>query len=457
VSTATHPRRQKIAVVGSGISGLSAAWLLSSRHDVTLFEADDRAGGHSHTVIAPTPEGPTPVDMGFIVYNERNYPNLTALFAHLGVPTKASNMGFAVSLEGGGVEYGGDNLLTLFTQVRNLVRPRFWSMLHDLLRFYREAPAHACALDAEATTLGEYLAAQGYGRPFQDDHILPQAAAIWSASAGDIRNYPAAAFIRFCENHGLLRITARPIWRTVDGGSRAYVRRLTDALGLGVRLNAAVTRIARTTDGVLVHDRAGEAERFDSVVIATHADQGLALLADPTPRERQLLGAFGYTSNRAVLHSDPRLMPRRRGVWSAWNYIGQAAGASGADPALCVTYWMNRLQDLPRATPLFVTLNPAVEPDPAKVIRTEIYHHPRFDAAAMRAQGQLWSLQGEGGVWWCGAYFGSGFHEDGLQSGLAVAERLGGVRRPWRVEGESSRIHLPAEAPHDPLTLEAVA
>jgi predicted NAD/FAD-binding protein len=381
--------------------------------------------------------------MGFIVYNELNYPNLTALFEHLGVATKPSNMGFAVSLDQGRMEYGGDNLLTLFSQWRNLVRPRFWSMLNDLLRFYREAPSHACALDASAQSLGDYLTAQGYGRPFQDDHLIPQAAAIWSASATDIRNYPAAAFIRFCENHGLLKIIDRPRWRTVDGGSRVYVRRMTEQLGPGLRLGVAVRKIARTGSGVLVTDARGAEERFDHVIIAAHADEGLALLADASPRERHVLGAFSYTANRAVLHSDPRLMPRRRGVWSAWNYIGEAGGEG--DPALCVTYWMNRLQDLPRRTPLFVTLNPIIEPDPALVIRSQTYQHPRFDAAAMKAQNELWSLQGAGGVWWCGAYFGSGFHEDGLQAGLAVAERVGAVRRPWSVPDESGRIHLASE------------
>ena len=422
---------------------MSAAWLLNQGHDVTLYEAEPRLGGHSQTVEAPGREVSTPVDMGFIVYNEANYPNLTALFSHLGVPTKVSNMGFAVSLDDGRVEYGGDNLVTLFSQWRNLVSPRFWAMLRDLVRFYREAPGHACALDAEATSLGDYLTAQGYGQAFQDDHLIPQAAAIWSASARDIRDYPAASFIRFCENHGLLKILDRPVWRTVDGGSRAYVDRLTASLAGRIRLGAAVTGVARTGEGVMVRDTSGHAERFDHVVIATHADQGLALLDAPTTREKALLGAFGYSRNVAVLHSDAALMPRRRGAWSAWNYIGR--GAERGDQHLCVTYWMNRLQGLPRDVPLFVTLNPVVQPDPAKIIRTEIYEHPRFDAGAMNAQRRLWSLQGEGGVWWCGAYFGAGFHEDGLQAGLAVAEQLGGVHRPWSVVGESDRIHLGAK------------
>ena len=433
---------------------MSAAWLLDQGHDVTLYEAQPRLGGHSHTVEAPASVGSTPVDMGFIVYNEGSYPNLTALFAHLGVPTKASNMGFAVSLDDGRVEYGGDNLFTLFSQWRNLVSPRFWHMLRDLLRFYREAPGHAGALDEAGASLGDYLTAQGYGRAFQDDHLIPQAAAIWSASARDIRDYPAAAFIRFCENHGLLKIIDRPVWRTVDGGSRAYVQRLTASLAGRIRSGVAVAGVARTGGGVTVRDTNGDIELFDHVVMATHADQGLALLDAPTGREKALLGAFGYTRNLAVLHSDTALMPRRRRAWSAWNYIGRGARDTGQH--LCVTYWMNRLQDLPRDVPLFVTLNPVVQADPAKTIRTEIYEHPRFDAAAMNAQRHLWSLQGEGGIWWCGAYFGSGFHEDGLQAGLAVAEQLGGLRRPWTVAGDSDRIYLDFGARQRPV-LESAA
>jgi hypothetical protein len=431
---------QKIAVVGAGISGMSAAWLLSQAHHVTLYEAASRLGGHSHTVEAPSPRGPIPVDTGFIVYNPVNYPNLVALFDHLGVPTKPSNMGFAVSLDAGRIEYGGDNLATLFSRWRNLVSPRFWSMLFDLLRFYREAPAHADRLEADLTTLGEFLDSRGYGAAFQQDHILPQAAAIWSTSARDIRDYPAAAFIRFCENHGLLKVTDRPVWRTVDGGSQAYVARLTAAYAERVRLGAPVTSVRRVPDGVVVRDGRGGVETFDQAVIATHANDSLGLLETPLPAEAAALGCFGYSRNLAVLHSDESLMPRRRGLWSAWNYMG--ATTPGGDRRLCVTYWMNRLQGLPADTPLFVTLNPHQPPDPGKVIGSEIYEHPRFNAAAIRAQKMLWSLQGEGGVWWCGAYFGSGFHEDGLQSGLAVAEAIGCVRRPWSVEGESDRIYL---------------
>jgi hypothetical protein len=349
-------------------------------------------------------------------------------------------MGFAVSLDDGRIEYGGDNLATLFSQTRNLMSPRFWSMLLDLVRFYREAPAHADRLEADLTTLGEFLDNQRYGAAFQQDHILPQAAAIWSASARDIRDYPAAAFIRFCENHGLLKITGRPAWRTVDGGSQAYVARLTAAYADRVRLAAPVISVRRASDGVVVKDGKGGVETFDQVVIATHANDGLALVESALPAERAAFGCFGYTRNLAVLHSDESLMPRRRRVWSAWNYMGVTT--AGGDRRLCVTYWMNRLQSLPAHTPLFVTLNPLHPPDPRKVIQSETYDHPRFDAAAIDAQKMLWALQGRGGVWWCGAHFGSGFHEDGLQSGLAVAEAIGGVRRPWSVVGESNRIHL---------------
>ena len=436
-------RPLKIAVIGAGIAGMSAAWLLSKKHQVTVYEGEDRLGGHSHTVDAPTglPGAPDPVDMGFIVYNEPAYPNLTALFAHLGVETRASDMSFAVSLDGGRLEYGGADLKSWFAQPSNFLRPRFWSMLRDLVRFYRLATSHACALDNPTVSLGDYLGQHKFSSAFQDDHLLPQAAAIWSAPVESIRDYPAAAFIRFCQNHGLLKIIGRPIWRTVKGGSRSYVKALTAAYADKVRLNCAVKSIRRLTNGVVVTDARGERQTFDHVVIGAHADQALRMLDDASAREIAVLGAFRYTRNHAVLHSDEALMPRRRKVWSSWNYIG---GAEDPDHKrrLCVTYWMNRLQGVPDQRPLFVTLNPMHPPKSGSLIRSEVYEHPLFDAAAMAAQKQLWSLQGQNRTWFCGAYFGSGFHEDGLQAGLAVAEQLGGVRRPWTVPDESSRIHI---------------
>ncbi|TCT06925.1 NAD(P)/FAD-dependent oxidoreductase [Aquabacter spiritensis] len=440
-------RPLEIAVIGSGISGLSAAWLLASRHHVTLYEADRRIGGHSHTVDASG----TPVDTGFIVYNEATYPNLTALFAHLRVPTKPADMSFAVSLDGGRLEYSGNGLRGLLAQRRNALNPRFWSMLRDLVRFYREAPAEIAGIGEES--LGDYLDARGYGAAFRDDHLYPMAAAIWSTPSARIGAYPAAAFIRFCENHGLLQLTRRPIWRTVDGGSRAYVERLLADQTLRVVRGNPVRWVQRVDGRVALGDGASGCRWFDHVVIATHADQALKLLADPTPEERRLLGVFTYTRNLAVLHRDPGLMPQRRAAWAAWNYL---AAGTAADRRLSVTYWMNALQGIPADQPLFVTLNPLRPPRDADILRTDLYEHPTFDTAAMAAQQHLWSLQGVKSTWFCGAYFGAGFHEDGLQAGLAVAEGLGGVRRPWRVAQESGRIAV-ATPVAPPADLEFVA
>jgi uncharacterized protein len=441
--------RKNIAVIGTGIAGMSAAWLLSQRHNVTVYESDSRIGGHSNTVMVPSANGPVAVDTGFIVYNEQTYPNLTALFKYLDVPTQASDMSFAVSLGNGQLEYSGGNLAGLFAQKRNLLRLRFWSMLRDLRRFYREAPRDLAALEQlNTTTLGDYLDSGAYGAAFRHDHLLPLAAAIWSAPPRMILNFPAAAFIRFQVSHGLLQLRNRPQWRTVSGGSRCYVERLTRSYAHRIRLSAPVAAVQRSGDGVKVRERNGRVEVFDSAVIATHADQALSVLDGATPQERQLLGAFRYGRNTAVLHTDPVLMPRRRAVWSSWNHIG---ADRDDDDGTCptVTYWINSLQNIPHRTPLFVTLNPRRMP--RHYWHGESYAHPLFDAAAIAAQRQLWSLQGRHHTWFCGAYFGSGFHEDGLQAGLAVAEAIGGMRRPWRVANESGRIVLdpsPMPVPH---------
>jgi predicted NAD/FAD-binding protein len=444
---ATGPARPyKIAVIGTGISGMAAAWLLAKGHEVTVYERADRLGGHSNTVEARLPNGPVPVDTGFIVYNEQTYPNLTALFDHLNVKTAETEMSLGVSLNDGALEYAGDNLATVFAQKRNIVSPRFWSMLRDLRRFYRDAPADMRRLGSQAT-LGDYLKVGGYGKAFRDDHLLPMAAAIWSAPAQAMLDYPAAAFIRFQDNHGLLKLSNRPIWRTVAGGSRAYIDKLTKPYADRIRLNETIMAINRHADGVDITSTGLGVQRYDHIVMATHADQALVLLSDAGAPERALLSPFRYSHNLAVLHSDQSLMPKRRKVWSSWNYIGrQADDAAYETRALTVTYWMNRLQTLATDTDLFVTLNPVRTPQAGSIFHSEIYQHPLLDTAAMTAQTKLWSLQGRNRTWFCGAYFGAGFHEDGLQSGLAVAEALGGIRRPWTVENESGRIHLAAGA-----------
>lgn len=438
-SPASSQMRRRIAVVGSGVSGLSCAWLLSQSHDVTLFEADDRIGGHSNTVDAPSAHGPVAVDTGFIVYNEANYPNLVALLAHLKVPTKPALMSFAVSIDEGQLEYCTQGLSALFAQKTNWARPKFWRMIGDILRFQKEAPRELAALELSGETLDAWLGRAGYGAMFRDAYLLPQAAAIWSCTLEQMTDYPAAAFVRFYMNHNLLTYDVRPTWRTIDGGARQYVSRLAAMLEGRIVTGADIRSITRGADGPTLHMGDGSTQRFDSVVIATHSDQALKLLADPTPEEARLLGAIGYRPNRAVLHRDASLMPRRKKAWAAWTHMGRSdrAGEGG------VTYWMNELQSLP-GEPLFVSLNPVREPDPTLVIGDWDYEHPVFNAAAVAAQTELWSLQGEGDTWFCGAWFGSGFHEDGLQAGLAVAEQLGGVRRPWTVARESGRIHVHA-------------
>ncbi len=432
-----------IAVIGSGISGLSCAWLLSQQHNVTLFEKDDRFGGHSNTVTVNHGGQSVPVDTGFIVFNPASYPNLVALFKHLQVPVIDSDMSFAVSLDAGRLEYAGTDLNGLFAQRRNLFSPGFWQMLMDILRFYRQSPTMLASV-TDDTTLAQLLAQHGFSSRFRDDHLLPMGAAIWSTPLDKMMDYPAKSFLRFCDNHGLLQIQDRPQWQTVRGGSRVYVEKLLAELGDRVLANTGVRSVSRQSIGgrtqVRISDWQGQEHRFDHVVMACHADQTLKLLGDASSQEGRLLGAVKFERNRAVLHSDAALMPKRRRAWSSWNYLRQ----SSENPQLAVSYWMNRLQQLPDSLPLFVTLNPFTEPDADKVHGAFLYDHPVFDRQALAAQQQLWSLQGERNTWFCGAWFGYGFHEDGLQSGLAVAEALGGQSRPWQVPGMYDRIHLPS-------------
>jgi predicted NAD/FAD-binding protein len=432
--------RLNVAVVGSGVAGLSAAWLLSQAHNVTLFEADHRLGGHAHTAEVPGVHGLVPVDTGFIVYNEGNYPNFTAMLAHLGVPSLNADMSLSVSLDDGAFEYSSFGLGGIFAQKRNLLSPRFWRLLLDIERFFRTAPRDLEMLERQATPLDAYLAAKGYGDAFRDDHLLPQAAAIWSTPLDQIGAYPAASLIRFFQNHGMMSIVGRGLWRTVEGGSRAYVAKLVEAFRGEARKGVRVVGVRRDANGAELRLAGGGRERFDQVVLATHGDTALALLEDPSADEKRLLGCFRYSRNMVALHTDPVLMPKRRRAWCSWNHIGRrAAPGEGA-----VTYWMTRLQSLQGAPDLFVTLNPNKEIAADRLIKTEIYDHPLFDAGAIAAQREMWDIQGARRTWFCGSYLGHGFHEDALQSGLAVAEQLGGVRRPWTVADENGRIHVRA-------------
>jgi predicted NAD/FAD-binding protein len=413
----------RIAVIGAGIAGLGAAYLLGRRHHVTLFEAEHRLGGHSHTVEVLYDGVLIPVDTGFIVYNERNYPNLTRLFAELEVPTQASDMSFSVSIGGGRREWAGSNLATLFAQPSNLLRPGFHRMLRDVLRFNRQTMIDLRDGALKGQTLGDYLDAGNYSRQFRLDYLLPMGAAIWSAPIEQMLQFPAASFVRFFANHGLLGIADRPAWRSVAGGSREYVRRLMARFRGDVRLASPVAAVVRRADHVLVRTSNGSVDRFDHVVMATHSDQAARLLEDATALERRILGAVRYQPNRAVLHRDPTFMPRRRKTWSAWNY--GAADQAELERSVSLTYWMNRLQNIDPARPLFVTLNPMREPDPTCIFASFRYDHPLFDQAAVAAQADLKLIQGQCRTWFAGAWCGYGFHEDGLKSAVAVALAFG--------------------------------
>lgn len=435
---ASRPREgRRIAVIGAGIAGLASAWLLSREHEVVLYEGGDYLGGHTHTVDIEVDGQCFPVDTGFLVFNRRTYPNLCALFALLGVDTVESEMSFGVSLASNDLEWAGSDLASLFAQRRNLLRPDFWRMLQDIRRFNRETTRMAREGTTPDMALGDYLLSHGYGHAFRDWYLIPMAAAIWSCPTRSMLAYPLATFVRFCHNHGLLQVFDRPRWYTVRNGARSYVDKLVSHIG-DVRLRAPVLDVRREAGfGVAVRTRRG-VERFDEVVFACHSDHTLALLgADASEVERAVLGAVKYQHNDAWLHTDTRLLPRRRGVWSAWNYLS-GEGAPGERP-VSVSYLLNRLQPLPVSTPVVLSLNPLVEPAADTVLGRYGYAHPVFDQRAIDAQARLPALQGQRNSWFAGAWTGYGFHEDGLKSALAVAAALG-VAAPWQGSSQCSEV-----------------
>jgi uncharacterized protein len=425
----------RIAVVGTGIAGNAAAWALSKRYPVTVYEREIRLGGHSHTVSIDYDGTPLAVDIGFIVYNELNYPDLTALFAALGVESASSSMSFAVSANAGGFEWKGDGanwhetLSGLFVQPRNLFSLSYLRMLRDVLRFNTQSVADHTAGRLAKLTLGEYIADRKFSPRLLTDYLAPMGAAIWSAPVARITDFPAENFVAFFSSHRLLQYD-RPIWRSVEGGSQRYVEKLTSAFRDQIKLGCAATSIQRTAQSVVINDSQGRSESYDDVVIATHSDQALAMLSDADNQERAILGAVAYATNTIYLHRDVRLMPMRRRAWASWNFLRwQRAGAAGNDVA--VTYWMNRLQGIDEDKPLFVSLNPPFEPDPALTFGRYAADHPQYNAKAFAAQKRLAEIQGQRRTWFCGAWTGYGFHEDGLRSGLNVAEALGATI-PWR-------------------------
>lgn len=429
----------KIAVIGAGISGIGAALALSSRHDVTLIEKNARFGGHANTVDVPRPGGGSvAVDTGFIVFNRRNYPNLCAMFEHLDVPTKWSDMSFGFSLSGGRFEYACDDLDRLFAQRSNVLNLRHYAMLLQIRRFNTLASRDMASGAVTGLSLGEWLDLRGFSTDFRDRFILPMGGAIWSTSIREMLAFPAENFVAFFDNHDLMTgMDPAQRWRTVDGGSREYVTRAIKALGPRARLGVGVASVTRDGGGATLRLEDGSEERFDHVVFATHADATLRMAEGLDDRERALLSAFPFSANRAVLHSDPALMPKRKKAWSSWNFLSGGAAADAERPAQ-VTYWMNRLQSLPDDLPLFVSLNPAEMPRADLVHGDFSYDHPLYSGDSFAAQSGMEDIQGRGGFWHAGAWLGYGFHEDGLRSGLRVADALG-ARPDWARDLGASR------------------
>jgi predicted NAD/FAD-binding protein len=411
----------KIAIIGSGIAGLTSAYLLNRSHDITLFEAADWIGGHTHTVDVQLNGRDYAIDTGFIVFNDWTYPNFIRLLGTLGVGFKPTEMSFSVRDPKTGTEYNGNNLNSLFAQRSNLFSPSFWGMLRDILRFNREALADLESQRIAAdTTLGDYLNSRGYGKRFIEHYIVPMGAAIWSMSLADMLTFPLQFFVRFFKNHGLLSVSNRPQWCVIEGGSSRYIAPLTASFAERIRLSCPVSRVERDADGVTVHSANGN-ERFDKVVFACHSDQALRLLAQPTLAEQEILGALPYAENDVVLHTDVSLLPERPLAWASWNYrLG-----GDTDQMAAVTYDMNILQGIDSDTTFCVSLNQTAAIDPDKILARYRYAHPQYSLAGVQAQARWQELDGANHSWFCGAYWANGFHEDGVVSGLRVASAFG--------------------------------
>lgn len=415
----TRGAPQRIAIIGGGIAGLSAAWLLRNHHDVTLYEASPRLGGHARTVMV----GDQPVDTGFIVFNYANYPHLTAMFRDLDVPVQRSDMSFGVSLNGGKLEYALRSGNALYGQRSNLISAGFHRMVRDILRFNAKAEATAAA--HPGLSIEDLLDRLGVGARFRDHYLFPICGAIWSTPASGIGAFPAEALIRFMRNHALMSAGGQHQWWTVDGGSIAYIRKLEAALvqaGVKLRPGAAIRSVTRAESGVTLRGDDVVSDPYDQVIFATHADVTLNMLADPSLAERAALGAIRFQPNRTVLHSDPSVMPKRRRCWSSWVYRADTVAADGA--AVGVSYWMNRLQNIPDRTPLFVSLNPEIQIRDDLIHDQTTFHHPVFDHAAIAAQSRIAAMQGENRSWFAGAWLRNGFHEDGFASSVRIARQL---------------------------------
>ena len=429
----------RIAVVGSGIAGLSAAWLLHKEHEVTLLEKDNRFGGHAHTVDVreDAASDPVSVDTGFIVYNSYNYPNLIGLFDALDVKTQETDMSFGVSLSNGRFEYAG-SLRGLCAQPLNFIKPKYWRLLADLFRFYKSATQEV-EQGPKDETLEQLMIRMRMSKTFINEHMLPMAAAIWSCPSQTVMQFPARSFIKFMNNHKLLDFLGRPVWRTVSGGSRNYVSNIIQDLGSSARCNIVIEKIQRTEQGAMIYIEGEKPQFFDKVILAAHADDSLNLLSDASDEEHDILSQFGFQENKVILHSQSSYMPKRKAAWSAWNYLSNASKQT----ELCVTYWMNKLQSLPDRLPLFVTLNPFKDSPIEKPFREFTYLHPVFDQNAIDAQNQLNTIQGPAHTYFCGAWTRYGFHEDGILSAVAIAKAFD-VTIPW---------DSPTPACHEPKLL----